>query len=796
MTINKKYEETLKTLKIRGCRLFYQPDERENMRSHLKFTRKNSRQNGITSPLFSFSERINRKMDDALVELEKLLEERYADTEGLSTPEYKEHLCSVVSYIGYYPWVRTNYSNVQSICLMLYVAAKWIAKEIANAGKAEEMEQILKEEEKTEGVDTMLPPPSVDTEFPESTLRLIARILQRRNIYEMNKFKEDRGRYERLLLNNAEAEGRFNDKDEHRDRYLRLISLIPESSIKGAMESLEEVGYNLADITIKETAPYNVRLKQTEKVFVEKVELHNRKVDQYLKEAQELGRVTQTKSIEEVAHSVINDMRNKQLSGSGHFIKNMTDFSHSEAGFREALRDVNGGRDPFHLEELRAISDKADSLYNEIENIYNQRCEHIFKMLALSAHVHSLRKCKDLVNEGAEEGQAEMVEMLIPVEDPYALSFAFLWGLENNNVWTWAAGFGELLMNRIFRLTPWSVSERNEESITRRINEVNLTRAREDRYTISKDDEGKIQVKDRDDFVVCKIVDSVKQEEEKKDEDTQEELPPLDIGFLADDFAIHNKKDGTYYGYEQLLYRETGFLLPAANDYIRKVYDAYINAGMEASKATIMAFMSGALHASRSKYADIVSGSKEATNDEEEKQAEIHSLEESLRDAEARIAKEKDRLYEAEKRIRELEEELEEKKRDSEMEQKELAELREIVFLLESGEETEEQAEDEVEWPYDVQKPTVVFGGHDSWARAITPMLKGDIRFIDKDAAYHFDTKLLKKAESIWIQANAISHSAYYRIMDTARLLHKQIHYFTNASATICARQLVEIDSQ
>ena len=49
---------------------------------------------------------------------------------------------------------------------------------------------------------------------------------------------------------------------------------------------------------------------------------------------------------------------------------------------------------------------------------------------------------------------------------------------------------------------------------------------------------------------------------------------------------------------------------------------------------------------------------------------------------------------------------------------------------------------------------------------------------------------ILRSAEAIWIQPNAMSHPMYYRIIDQARRLKKQVRYFTNASAAICARQV------
>ena len=86
----------------------------------------------------------------------------------------------------------------------------------------------------------------------------------------------------------------------------------------------------------------------------------------------------------------------------------------------------------------------------------------------------------------------------------------------------------------------------------------------------------------------------------------------------------------------------------------------------------------------------------------------------------------------------------------------------------------------------------MIFGGHDTWEKAIKPMLTGNVRFISKELT--FDTSIIRHAEVIWVQTNAISHTQYYRVVDTARQYKKPVRYFTNASAEKCAIQMVEND--
>ena len=124
-------------------------------------------------------------------------------------------------------------------------------------------------------------------------------------------------------------------------------------------------------------------------------------------------------------------------------------------------------------------------------------------------------------------------------------------------------------------------------------------------------------------------------------------------------------------------------------------------------------------------------------------------------------------------------------------EHRELADLREIVFNREND-ISETQAEHGFSFPYHNEKKTVVFGGHDSFLRAIRPLLP-DVRFVDP-SNLSFDTMLLKNVEVIWIQNNCISHSQYWKVIAYARRYGIQVRYFVYAGAENCAAQLAEED--
>ena len=81
----------------------------------------------------------------------------------------------------------------------------------------------------------------------------------------------------------------------------------------------------------------------------------------------------------------------------------------------------------------------------------------------------------------------------------------------------------------------------------------------------------------------------------------------------------------------------------------------------------------------------------------------------------------------------------------------------------------------------------VVFGGHDTWRKAVRPLLPG-ARFYDREVLP--DLNAIRGTDVVWLQVNALSHKYYYRIIDAARKHDIPVRYFGSASAKKCAVQL------
>ena len=129
------------------------------------------------------------------------------------------------------------------------------------------------------------------------------------------------------------------------------------------------------------------------------------------------------------------------------------------------------------------------------------------------------------------------------------------------------------------------------------------------------------------------------------------------------------------------------------------------------------------------------------------------------------------------------------------MEHRELADLRELVFNRELAPDAQvrrEKVEKKYSYPYATKKRTVIFGGHDTFLKAIRPMLP-EVRFVDPEN-YSFNPEIVRNADVVWVQTNCISHSQYNNITRVARQHGIQLRYFAYASAEKCAEQLVAWD--
>ena len=81
-----------------------------------------------------------------------------------------------------------------------------------------------------------------------------------------------------------------------------------------------------------------------------------------------------------------------------------------------------------------------------------------------------------------------------------------------------------------------------------------------------------------------------------------------------------------------------------------------------------------------------------------------------------------------------------------------------------------------------------IFGGHDTWRKVVKKRLI-NARFFSDGDLHSLD--VVRNADEIWFQSNAISHSFYNKVLDTARLYGIPVSYFTFAGTGKSLEQII-----
>ena len=85
-------------------------------------------------------------------------------------------------------------------------------------------------------------------------------------------------------------------------------------------------------------------------------------------------------------------------------------------------------------------------------------------------------------------------------------------------------------------------------------------------------------------------------------------------------------------------------------------------------------------------------------------------------------------------------------------------------------------------------KKICIFGGHETWIKVIKERFI-NARFYRGGDLHSLD--VIRNADEIWIQSNAISHSFYGKVLDAARLYDIPVWYFKFAGTKKCIEQVI-----
>ena len=444
--------------------------------------------------------------------------------------------------------------------------------------------------------------------------------------------------------------------------------------------------------------------------------------------------------------------------------------------------------------ELDAQMDQIEGLYRRIENLedrFNELQDEtnaVYKRERTYSFQMSVYGRISNVFKESHEGLPSSLSEPMRLPDVYGLCFALLYLIEIGDDIPWLYGACYGFMMEVYESLPWGMKEYDE-----------------------LDDP--IWEYDNDEASVPKTA----------------AIPDLNE-------RKYSYKDSDYYfprSLAQILYAETGCLLPRDNTIYYPEYESFRQYGIKGKDAGFMMLLSAALSTARRNihatnldpeairfldhdpldplYSDEdadedAEGDVGEERDEEDAEAALDGEPARPKDEKdilidqlkEELKKSKAALHSAEVESRNTRKELASTKSIYEREHRELADLREIVFNAQfadgSGESEQPATVSEETYPYETAKRTTVFGGHDTFLKAIKPMLP-NVRFIDS-SYMTFSPELVRNSDIVWVQTNCISHPMFWNVVKYAKQYGVQLRYFLYASAEKCADQVVEADKR
>ena len=663
-----------------------------------------------------------------------------------------------------------SYSQLDAHSHILFAASIWILDQITALEHWRELYRYLPKDEKA--LDELVLHDVWHAEYDYDLIYSVEYVLHHRNPVE-----KDGSDYPRVMtsdylaknsllaetttapkhktLNACTQRGLTEEDRENRKNYNAVINMIPQNAINQAVTHFREYARQWVNRFFQAVSPFFEAESEREVLIRETQIQYNQTVDLICAAFDHLERVRKNHSrkgkrpavtapfsstkMPELLSPPVNGSITSFLDGPPHMqggFPGVSGFAASnpelEAAIGEAMR---------LSEKLDDIGTRSDEMIDELNEIQIQLRTFCMNMTRRGRITSDLPPGEGVVT----------VKPMPPLEiaDPYELCFALLYLIEADDDLPWLYGVGCGLMAEVIENLPWGIIEYDET-----------------------------------------------------DDDAWENWPaelPKSVSLPEWYARKYRRKDDFDFprNLAQILYEETGCVLPRDMDIYgcrAKLLGKYGIRGKDA--AWLIVLMSCLGTTRRECKALNLDGDAHLwgdVNSERAAESSGEGKEKELADElKAEIKRLKSSLHSADQENRETKKTLAALKAASEREHRELADLREYVFRQEREEQADEETPENSQWPYEVQRDTLVFGGHATWVKGIRSILTGNIRFIDKDLV--FDIGIVRHADVIWIQPNALSHPMYWRVVDTARMHGKPVRYFSFASWIKCAEQIAAGD--
>lgn len=646
-----------------------------------------------------------------------------------------------------YQWISLNmtlgsYSIMDAQSHILFGASLWILDRITEQEGWQEIFHCLPQDDRA--IEDLFVPEVWDCQYEYDLISSVESVLHYRNS-DAGGVEEDTAGHERVLTSDLATRGVITAEGKSRQQYKALMGMIPQEHIETAVNHFllffwQWVNRTFACFKLLSDDMEDVkrRINRTVSQFNQAIDDGIRAMNDVEKKANEM-------------RGKPNPLLAKPEAPMESFVSSFSPSSLGSPFLQPPCEILRTASDVVSANgRINQLGEHINDLADELHTVEQEEQHFMFRI------VREGRISREEDKEKYGKRDPDAIEA-IRISDPYELCFALLWLIEEDSNIPWLYGACMGFMSEVAEALPWGIFEYIEE------------------------------------------------DDEIWNEEYDEESPPLPKSVVIPDWYERKYRlRGDEFDYPrslaQIVYEETGCILPRDlhmyDRYARELFRYGIK-GKDA--AGILTLMSGLGFAKRqinarnfeSGLGSLLDGKEESCiPEQEQEQNQPDAQSEQLREE---IKKLRAALHASERAARDIKKELASVRETAVREHRELADLREVVFNREECIE-EEETIPSGEWPYNVQKDTVIFGGHATWAKGIKGLLIGNIRFIDKDLV--FDIGIVRHAEVIWIQPNALSHPMYWRIVDTARIHGKPVRYFAFASWAKCAEQVKENDEK
>ena len=623
-------------------------------------------------------------------------------------------------------------------------AAIWILDQIREEGRIRDAIRLMPKDDGP--LDHIYIPPVWDPCHSDEVLLGMLYIIQNRNqdcigSKDPKPAKDKSSVLDRFYMDLLTTENKHRQQVDSRIRFETILSMIPLDSIDRAVQHYQELFwdwvrryYTCRNIILRK----EIQLDNDRKHFYDKLNSDTKAMLERMKQD-----IPNQRSIVPKNTPIIFDQRPAHIRAL-------------ESPMAEVMR---------MKADMEATEAALDARSDEIEELLTSM-QSMIRFL----HTASFRQMEDELGK-----EIAAVWKDIRIDDPYEILFAHLYLLDSGSDLPWVYAPGTSIFALAANSLPWSHCDYDDEC---------------DGIWNHYEEEVKDVVAGPADTIIPKKV----------------KIPELEDWYSMDysDRTFQDGYDHNRFNLAQIIFEITGGIMPRnLNRYLPALSDLE-HFGITGKKTLhplmyVMSLLGESRRQSKDWRLEVetawdnvdAAGNLIAPDEPDEPAASPEKLEANIAELKKQLDHAKKTAYEANRELRESRKTNEKLEKKLAMEQQELADLRELVFHQQENLYLDATVDDHIEFPYQTTLRTVVFGGHESWAREIKPKLP-DVRFIDRTMLPNSD--MIRRADVVWIQTNALSHAFFYKIIDEVRRYNVPIRYFSYASVSKCAEQLARYD--